>query len=41
MILSLIGSHGDWNLDDRAEVTTLVRTQLLAGVLTPLALSEP
>ena len=27
--------HGDWDLDDPAEVTTLVRNQLLAGVLTP------
>ena len=34
MILSLIGSHGDWNLDDASEVATLVRTQLLAGILT-------
>ena len=36
MILSLIGSHGAWNLDDPAEVRTLVRTQLLAGILTPV-----
>lgn len=35
MILSLIGSHGDWNLDDPSEVATLVRTQLLAGILVP------
>ncbi len=33
MILSLIASHGDWNLDDPSEVATLVRTQLLAGIL--------
>jgi AcrR family transcriptional regulator len=36
MILSLIGSHGAWNLDDPAEVATLVRTQLLAGILLPV-----
>ena len=39
MILSLVGSHGRWDLDDPAEVRTLVRTQLLAGVLTPAALA--
>ena len=39
MILSLIGSHGDWNLDDPADVRVLVRTQLLAGVLTSGALA--
>ena len=33
MILSLIGSHGDWNLDDPAQVHALVRGQLLAGIL--------
>ena len=36
MILSLIGSHGAWNLDDPAEVATLVRGQLLAGILLPV-----
>lgn len=40
MILSLIGSHGAWNLDDPAEVATLVREVLLAGVLTPEALKS-
>ena len=35
MILSLIASHGDWDLDNPTEVRTLVRTQLLAGILTP------
>jgi AcrR family transcriptional regulator len=39
MILSLVGSHGRWDLDDPGEVRTLVRTQLLAGVLTPDALA--
>jgi AcrR family transcriptional regulator len=39
MILSLVGSHGDWDLDDPAELRILVRSQLLAGVLTPDALA--
>jgi hypothetical protein len=39
MILSLVGSHGRWDLDDPDEVRTLVRTQLLAGVLTADALA--
>jgi AcrR family transcriptional regulator len=39
MILSLVGSHGDWDLDDPVQVRELVRTQLLAGVLTPDALA--
>lgn len=34
MILSLVGSHGDWDLDDPAQVHALVRGQLLAGILT-------
>jgi AcrR family transcriptional regulator len=33
MVLSFIGSQGRWDLTDRAEVTRLVRDQLLAGVL--------
>ncbi|MCZ7530706.1 MAG: TetR/AcrR family transcriptional regulator [Acidimicrobiia bacterium] len=33
MILSLISSPGRWNLDDRAEVETLVRCELLGGIL--------
>lgn len=40
MLLSLIGSHWDWSLDDRAEVATLVRTQFLAGILTDAARVE-
>jgi Transcriptional regulator len=39
MILSLIGSHGDWDLDDPAQVHSLVRGQLLAGILTTEALT--
>jgi AcrR family transcriptional regulator len=39
MILSLVGSHGTWDLDDPHAVRLLVRTQLLAGVLTPEALA--
>ena len=39
MILSLVASPGEWDLDDPAEVRVLVRTQLLAGVLTPSALA--
>jgi len=39
MILSLVGSHGTWDLDDPDEVRLLVRTQRLAGVLTPAALA--
>lgn len=35
MILSLISSPGAWNLENPAEVRTLVRTQLLAGILAP------
>jgi AcrR family transcriptional regulator len=32
MILSYIGTQGQWNLADRAEVDRLVRAQVLAGV---------
>jgi len=39
MILSLVGSQGAWDLDDPEQVRTLVRTQLLAGVLTAEALA--
>jgi AcrR family transcriptional regulator len=39
MILSLVGSPGAWDLDDPQDVRVLVRTQLLAGVLTPDALA--
>ena len=39
MILSLIASHGHWNLDDPAAVHALVHAQLLAGILTPRALA--
>jgi AcrR family transcriptional regulator len=38
MILSLVGSPGRWDLDDPTDVRTLVRVELLAGVLTPAAL---
>jgi AcrR family transcriptional regulator len=41
MILSLVGSQGAWDLDDPQQVRALVRTQLLAGVLTPAALAAP
>lgn len=34
MILSYIGSAGHWDLADPAQVATLVRTELLAGVVT-------
>ena len=33
MVLSFIGAPGRWDLTDRAQVATLVRTELLAGVL--------
>jgi AcrR family transcriptional regulator len=33
MFLSWIGSPGRWDLTDRAQVRTLVRTELLAGIL--------
>ncbi len=33
MILSLIGSHGEWDLTDPATVRVLLRDHLLAGVL--------
>jgi len=33
LALSLIGTHGAWDLDDPAEVRRLVRGHLLAGVL--------
>jgi TetR/AcrR family transcriptional repressor of uid operon len=35
LFLSFIGSPGRWDLDDPAEVDRLVRSQFLAGVLTP------
>jgi hypothetical protein len=34
LFLSYLGSEGQWDLADRAEVDRLVRTQFLAGVLT-------
>ena len=40
MILSLIGSHGDWDLADPVQVHALVRGQLLAGILTEGALAD-
>lgn len=33
MLLSLIGSPGRWDLEDPAEVRTLVREELLAGIV--------
>jgi hypothetical protein len=33
MVLSFIGSPGQWDLYDGGQVTELVRTELLAGVL--------
>jgi AcrR family transcriptional regulator len=33
MILSFIGAQGQWDLADRAQVATLVRTEFLAGIL--------
>lgn len=33
MVLSLIGSPGRWDLTSRDDVRTLVRTELLAGIL--------
>jgi AcrR family transcriptional regulator len=35
MVLSLIGSPGRWDMDDRAEVRRLVREELLGGILAP------
>jgi AcrR family transcriptional regulator len=35
MLLSLIGSPGQWDMDDPAEVRRLVRAQLLGGILAP------
>ncbi len=39
MLLSLIGSPGRWDLDDPAQVRTLVREDLLPGILTADALA--
>ncbi|MDQ6616467.1 MAG: hypothetical protein M3083_17435 [Actinomycetota bacterium] len=33
MMLSFIGSQGQWDLTDRAQVATLVRTEFRAGFL--------
>ena len=35
MVLSLIGTPGRWDLEDPAAVRTLVRTELLGGILAP------
>ncbi|HZU80651.1 MAG TPA: hypothetical protein VE991_12100, partial [Acidimicrobiales bacterium] len=35
MILSLISAPGHWDLADPAQVATLVRSELLAGVVAP------
>jgi AcrR family transcriptional regulator len=37
MVLSLIGTPGRWDLEDPAAVHTLVRTELLGGILAPAA----
>jgi AcrR family transcriptional regulator len=39
MLLSLIGSPGRWDLDDPEQVRTVVREELLPGVLTEQALA--
>ena len=41
MVLSLIGSPGRWDLDDRAQVRQLVREELLGGVLDDAAPTAP
>jgi AcrR family transcriptional regulator len=33
MILSYMNAPGRWDLDDRLQVATLVRTELLAGIV--------
>jgi AcrR family transcriptional regulator len=40
MLLSLIGSPGRWDLTDPTQVRTLVREEVLAGVLAPGALPD-
>ena len=35
MLLSWIGAPGGWDLTDRGQVQTLVRTEFLAGILDP------
>ena len=35
MLLSWIGAPGRWDLTDRAQVRTLVRTEFLAGIIEP------
>ena len=37
MVLSYTGTQGRWDLTDRAQVASLVRTEFLAGVLEPTA----
>ena len=41
MILSYISSPGHWDLSDPEQVATLVRTELLAGVVTELRPASP
>lgn len=41
MVLSLIGSPGRWDLDDRAQVRRLVREEMLGGVLDDAAPAAP
>ena len=33
LVVSMLGSPGRWDLDDPAQVAELVRTEILAGVL--------
>ena len=41
MILSYISSPGHWDLDDPDQVATLVRTELLAGVVAGRRAARP
>jgi hypothetical protein len=41
MILSYISSPGHWDLGDPEQVATLVRTELLAGVVNELRPAAP
>ncbi|HSS09454.1 MAG TPA: TetR/AcrR family transcriptional regulator [Acidimicrobiales bacterium] len=39
MVLSYIGAQGRWDLTDRVQVASLVRTEFLAGIVEPTGLS--
>jgi AcrR family transcriptional regulator len=39
MILSYIGAQGRWDLTDRVQVASLVRTEFLAGIVEPAGVS--